>query len=331
MKTRDDYYQEALASMNQPSPMSEVTSMYSRQRPQFYNPHTSVMPESVTRHSGNYQAKINKLQQEGGSDPLLPMLKAARHQKIMRDPELKEQFGDEYLTKRARDEKFQRKLDTIGQYGDDFQAEINQRVESDPNDPLLPYLRTARQGKLGDMAQQEQEQAMKQEETRRWEAEFGLNLQKQTFNEAQAQIKNALESQRISQQDAMNALQWAKFEQQQDPNSLDNRIKQLQLEAQNGELPVTVKDIDTIVKNLDARFLRKNEIGEVSLNLVSEQNPEGFTTQQVRDAIAERVNAMRLDPMRSADMFATLVTMYGLPVTEPVQGPEMFDMSQLGR
>lgn len=43
---------------------------------------------------------------------------------------------------------FNRQLSTLSQYSDDYQAEINRRMELNPNDPLIPYLIAARQEKI---------------------------------------------------------------------------------------------------------------------------------------------------------------------------------------
>ena len=49
-------------------------------------------------------------------------------------------------TKQEND--FNRQLSTLSQYSDDYQAEINRRMEINPNDPLIPYLIAARQEKI---------------------------------------------------------------------------------------------------------------------------------------------------------------------------------------
>lgn len=50
---------------------------------------------------------------------------------------------------------FNRQLSTLGQYSDDYQAEINRRMELNPNDPLIPYLVAARQEKINAQKQAE--------------------------------------------------------------------------------------------------------------------------------------------------------------------------------
>lgn len=46
------------------------------------------------------------------------------------------------------DKQLQKQVDTIGQYSDNYQAEINKRTAINPNDPLIPYISAARQGKF---------------------------------------------------------------------------------------------------------------------------------------------------------------------------------------
>jgi hypothetical protein len=46
------------------------------------------------------------------------------------------------------DEAFNRQLQTLGAYSNDYAAEINRRMAENPNDPLIPYLQAARQEKI---------------------------------------------------------------------------------------------------------------------------------------------------------------------------------------
>ncbi len=68
-----------------------------------------------------------------------------------------------------------------------------------------------------------------------WQRTMNLDLRRQSFNEAQQNIQNALAQQRISQEDASQALQWAKFNAESDPNSLDNQLKSANLSQINLE------------------------------------------------------------------------------------------------
>ena len=64
----------------------------------------------------------------------------------------------------ARERDLQRQIETIAQYSNDYQAEINRRMAIDPNDPLIPYLKVARAQKIAAMKEAEldaQEKAIK--------------------------------------------------------------------------------------------------------------------------------------------------------------------------
>lgn len=58
-----------------------------------------------------------------------------------------------------KEQGFQRELATIGQYADDYQAEIDRRMAINPNDPIIPFLQAERQkkiaGQTADTRQQE--------------------------------------------------------------------------------------------------------------------------------------------------------------------------------
>ena len=64
----------------------------------------------------------------------------------------------------ARERDLQGQIETIAQYSNDYQAEINRRMAIDPNDPLIPYLKVARAQKIAAMKEAEldaQEKAIK--------------------------------------------------------------------------------------------------------------------------------------------------------------------------
>jgi len=64
----------------------------------------------------------------------------------------------------ASERDLQRQIETIAQYSNDYQAEINRRMAIDPNDPLIPYLKVARAQKIAAMKEAEldaQEKAIK--------------------------------------------------------------------------------------------------------------------------------------------------------------------------
>lgn len=63
-----------------------------------------------------------------------------------------------------------------------------------------------------------------------WQQELNLNLRQQSFAEAQAKIDNAYRNGQLSLQERSQALDWAKFNADQDPNSLDNQLKKASLD-----------------------------------------------------------------------------------------------------
>lgn len=78
-------------------------------------------------------------------------------------------------TKQEND--FNRQLSTLSQYSDDYQAEINRRMEINPNDPLIPYLIAARQEKI---KAQEQAEANATNSAIEQERELAWNLFQET-------------------------------------------------------------------------------------------------------------------------------------------------------
>lgn len=101
------------------------------------------------RFSGDYQAEINRrlATPDPSDDYLIPQLQAERQQKIA--------TGQEDTRKTE--------LANIGQYSNDFQAEINRRQgTSDTSDDwLIPYLQSARQEKIASMAQSQEKSETK--------------------------------------------------------------------------------------------------------------------------------------------------------------------------
>ena len=83
-----------------------------------------------------------------------------------------------------------------------------------------------------------------------WQKTFNLDMRQQTFAEAQAKIENGLAQQRINQESASQALQWAKFNADQDPNSLDNQYKRAQIDQLQGKGGLTYKDYVTMGRDM---------------------------------------------------------------------------------
>ena len=68
-------------------------------------------------------------------------------------------------------------LATIGQYANDYQAEIDRRMALNPNDPMIPYLAAARQEKIN---AQQQAEAQAQSSALEQQRELAWNLFQQT-------------------------------------------------------------------------------------------------------------------------------------------------------
>lgn len=87
-----------------------------------------------------------------------------------------------------------------------------------------------------------------------WQQAMNLDLRKQTFQETQAGIENALSQRRITRDEAEQALQWAKFNAEQDENSLDNQLKRAQIDGLNGKTntntTATVDDYASTINSL---------------------------------------------------------------------------------
>lgn len=88
-----------------------------------------------------------------------------------------------------------------------------------------------------------------------WQQSMNLNLRQQSFSEAQQRIQNALAQKRISQDDASQALQWAKYNAEQDPNSFDNKLKTQQFEMNNQSKDNAA--LNTIIDNYNKVYVNQ--------------------------------------------------------------------------
>ena len=132
-----------------------------------------------------------------------------------------------------------------------------------------------------------------------WQKAFNLDMRKQTFSEAQAKIENGLAQQRINQEGASQALQWAKFNADQDPNSLDNQLKRIQIDnAKNNSNSAFT--IDDWAKTLDNEFLSKRDSSGAVVT-------PGITSNVERE---KRILGLGL----SADMTRALYQRYNIPL-----------------
>ena len=92
----------------------------------------------------------------------------------------------------AKDKAFQKQIDTIGQYYKDFQAEIDRRKEIDPSDPLIPYLKVARQEKIASQEAAEAKAAEARTEADQAAYKNALNLWEQYGTVPNQQIADIL-------------------------------------------------------------------------------------------------------------------------------------------
>lgn len=88
-----------------------------------------------------------------------------------------------------------------------------------------------------------------------WQQSMNLNLRQQTFSEAQQRIENAYQARQISLDEKNQALQWAKYNADQDPNSLDNRLKKQQIEANTQSK--LASQVNTIIDNYNNLYTTK--------------------------------------------------------------------------
>lgn len=162
------------------------------------------------------------------------------------------------------------------------------------------YNQTVNQQKLDNLYRQQTFDYQKSRDAvsdNQWQQSMNLNLRQQSFDEAQQKISNALSQKRISQEDASQALQWARFNAEQDPNSLDNQLKKANLDA-NTYAKETAALNDTI-QRLDSLYTYKDASG------VPTRNPN-YTDAQLRNAII----GLNL----SDNQTDTLLLRYGLPI-----------------
>jgi hypothetical protein len=131
-----------------------------------------------------------------------------------------------------------------------------------------------------------------------WQQTMGLNLRQQTFSEAQQKIENALAQKRISQDDASQALQWAKFNAEQDPNSIDNQLKKQTIDI-NAQSKAD-STLNNTIQRLDSLYTYKDSVTDQV-----KRNPN-YSDAQLRAAI---IGLNLLDEQTDA-----LLLRYGLPI-----------------
>lgn len=122
------------------------------------------MNNQSTLQSGQAQAMadLNREQANAYSDYINNVAQSNANIDIQRYQNLLEQYrlDQEKASKEAK-EALQMEIATIAQYDSDYSAEIQRREALNPNDPLIPYLKIARQEKLDELERglQEKEKA----------------------------------------------------------------------------------------------------------------------------------------------------------------------------
>jgi uncharacterized protein YoxC len=123
------------------------------------------------------------------------------------------------------------------------------------------YNQAAKQQKLDNLYRQQTFDYQKSRDAvsdNQWQKEMNLNLRQQSFQETQQKISNALSQSRITQEDAAQALQWAKFNAEQDPNSLDNQYKQAQINSLNGKTNInTTATVDDYASTINSIYVTR--------------------------------------------------------------------------
>ena len=96
---------------------------------------------------------------------------------IQRYQNLLEQYriDQEKASKEAK-EAFEREVATIAQYDSDYAAEIQRREALNPNDPLIPYLKIARQQKLDELEAGLQEKMKAEQEAQKDRVKQAMDL-----------------------------------------------------------------------------------------------------------------------------------------------------------
>ena len=188
-------------------------------------------------------------------------------------------------------EQLNRQIETLGAYHGDYQAEINNRQERNPNDPLIPYLQQARQMKIQGMQ----------------EAEIQAQLQQMAEIQAQREWEHKV---------------------QMDRGNLG--VRQGQLGVQQGQLGLArekhawSQDPDNPAYAKAVEQLRReginesDEIGELYVDMMGSGNPYEWLTENADVLSTQEINEMynllkKHDPV-TAQMMANL--MQGLPLEE---------------
>jgi hypothetical protein len=89
-----------------------------------------------------------------------------------------------------------------------------------------------------------------------WQQTMDLNLRQQTLSEAQQKIENAYQAKQISLDEKNQSLDWAKFNAENDPDSLDNQLKKQQIET-NTQANIS-SQVNSLIDNYNNLYVTKN-------------------------------------------------------------------------
>lgn len=247
----------------------------------YYNPYAGMQinPETA-KYASNYQAEIDRRRAtpDANDDALIPDLEAARAAKIFSNPEMLQKYGTPYKTQTARAQDFNNAVTVAGLTG---------IYNGKPT--MESILNTAKMTGYynGKPTLEKQQLDLNQQN---WQREM-------TFKERQAQIENALSSGRLSIEQAQLALSQAKFQADNDPNSLDNQLKREQLNITKSSKNDT--KLNNIIDNINKLYTYKDDLtGEIKTNPAM--------SQQLRNYII----GLNL-PDNETD---SLLLLYGLPI-----------------
>ena len=122
-------------------------------------------------------ADLNRDENNAYSDYVNNVAQSNANIDIQRYQNLLEQYrlDQEKASKEAK-EALEREIATIAQYDSDYAAEIQRREALDPNDPLIPYLKIARQEKLDELEAGLQEKIKEEQEAREKEVKILMQL-----------------------------------------------------------------------------------------------------------------------------------------------------------
>ena len=122
-------------------------------------------------------ADLNRDANNAYSDYVNNVIQSNANIDIQRYQNLLEQYRiDQEKAGKEAKEVLEREIATIAQYDSDYTAEIQRREALNPNDPLIPYLKIARQEKLDRLETSMQERIKAEQETQKEMVKQAMDL-----------------------------------------------------------------------------------------------------------------------------------------------------------